>query len=151
VRVTFTKVLDGRACRWVAIRPPRTIVPGPTMAAGQDIPHDLATFVVERELGLPFGFWGCVAAGATFDTTGRRRTPAGRAIIRRHSDELDVAERLVNEVHFAWRRGVETAHDEVLDRVLVRWRALVDGDELVMDWHVLPLLVARGCWSRRRG
>lgn len=94
----FTKVLDGRARRWEAIRPPRTIVPSPTMAAGPDIPHDLATFVVEHEVGLPFGFWGCVAAGATFDATGRRRTPAGRALIRQHTDELDVAERSANEV-----------------------------------------------------
>jgi hypothetical protein len=30
------------------------------------LPHDLAHYVVERELGLPDGFWGSVAAGAIF-------------------------------------------------------------------------------------
>ena len=148
--MTFTKVLEGRACRWAALRPPRTIVPGPTMAAGPDIPHDLATFVVERELGIPFGFWGCIAAGATFDTTGRRRTAAGRAIVREHGAELDLAERLVNEIHFGWRRGASTAHDDALDDALVRWKALGDGDSLEMRWDVPPPVVRRGRRPRRR-
>src|ERR1051326_2722081 len=33
------------------------------------LPHDLAHYVVERELGLHRGFWGCVAVGALFHST----------------------------------------------------------------------------------
>ena len=64
MEITFRKV--GRGCAWTALRPPRTTVPGPTMAAGGDLPHDLYTFVIERALGMTHGFWGCVAEGATF-------------------------------------------------------------------------------------
>ena len=77
MEVTFRKGKQGRTCGWVALRPPRTTVPGTTMAAGGDVPHDLATFVIEQALGIEHGFWGCVAAGATFRTLGRRRTPRG--------------------------------------------------------------------------
>jgi hypothetical protein len=31
-----------------------------------ELPHDLAHFVVEREVGCRFGFCGCIAAGANF-------------------------------------------------------------------------------------
>ena len=48
VEVRFKKGNDGRTCSWVALRPPRTRVPGPTMAAGGDVPHDPATFVIEE-------------------------------------------------------------------------------------------------------
>ena len=94
--VTFRRV--GRGCTWTALRPPRTKVPGPTMAAGGDLPHDLYTFVIERALDLRHGFWGCVAAGATFKTLGRKRTPQGKAVIMRHLGELDAAETQVNEI-----------------------------------------------------
>ena len=47
--VSFRRV--GRTCAWTALRPPRTVVPGPAMAAGGDLPHDLYTFVIEGALG----------------------------------------------------------------------------------------------------
>lgn len=132
--VTFRR--RGRGCSWTALRPPRSVVPGPTMAAGGDLPHDLYTFVIEDALGLEFGFWGCVAAGATFTTLGRKQTPQGKAVIARHVEDLDEAEARVNEVYFAWRRGEPTALDNELDEMLARWRALGDDDELVLDWPI---------------
>ena len=130
--VTFRKV--GRTCAWTALRPPRTRVPGPCMAAGGDLPHDLATFVIERGLGFEHGFWGCVAAGATFRSLDRKRTPQGTAVIARPGAELDEAERRANEIHFAWRAGRPTPLDAELDAMLRRWRALEDGDALELEW-----------------
>lgn len=104
------------------------------MAAGGDVPHDLATFVIEAELGIEHGFWGCVAAGATFTSLGRKRTEPGRAVIRRHLTELDAAEAQVNEMYFAWRRGEATPVGPALDAVLADWRALPEGGSLVMEW-----------------
>lgn len=106
------------------------------MAAGRDLPHDLATFVIEDALDLEHGFWGCVAAGATFRTLGRRRTPQGRAVIARHLDDLRRAEATVNEVYFAWRDGRSTPLDGELDAALARWRDVPDGGELVVEWSV---------------
>jgi hypothetical protein len=130
--VTFRR--QGRGCGWTALRPPRTIVPGPVMAAGGDLPHDLYTFVIEDALDLAHGFWGCVAAGATFKTLGRKRTPQGRAVIERHHADLVAAEERVNEIYFAWRAGRPTALDAELDAMLARWRAVPDGGELVVEW-----------------
>src|SRR6476661_8017353 len=101
MEVRFRKSDDGRTCAWVALRPPRHRVLGPTMAAGGDVPHDLATFVIEDALRIEHGFWGCVADGATFRTIGRKRTPQGRAVIRRHVNDLDEAERRINEIYLA--------------------------------------------------
>ncbi len=138
MEVRFTRGSKGRTCSWVALRPPRTRVPGPTMAAGGDLPHDLATFVIEQALGLEHGFWGCVAAGATFRSLGRKRTPQGKAVIGRHLDELDAAEARVNEVYFAWRRGEPTEVDAELAAMLERWRGLAEGEELVVTWDPAP-------------
>jgi hypothetical protein len=108
------------------------------MAAGRDVPHDLATFVIEEALGIEHGFWGCVADGATFRSLRRTRTQPGREVIRRHVDELDDAERRVNEVYFAWREGRPTPADGALDAARAEWRALPEHGELVRVWSRRP-------------
>src|SRR3712207_3638509 len=105
MQVTFQKVDGGRLCRWDAVRRKRTRVPGPTMASGRTLPHDLSTFVVEAELGVAHGFWGCVADGATFRSLRRRPTREGRDVIRAHVADLDAAELLVGAEVRAWDRG----------------------------------------------
>ncbi len=132
--VRFRKTGRGRACAWEALRPPRTRVPGPVMAAGPDVPHDLATFVIEDALGIELGFWGCVAAGATFRSLGRKRTPQGTTVIREHVGELDAAEERVNREFFAWRAGETTEAGPALDAMLERWRALPDDGALEVEW-----------------
>jgi hypothetical protein len=109
-------------------------VPGPAMAAGGNVPHDLATFVIEAELGIIHGFWGCVAAGATFKSMRRRHTEPGRAVIRRHVADLDAAEAQVNAAYFAWRSGVPTPVGPALDAACAAWRALPEGGSSVLDW-----------------
>jgi hypothetical protein len=104
------------------------------MAAGGDVPHDLATFVIEQSLGFEHGFWGCVADGATFKSLGRKRTERGRAVIQRHLFELQRAEAQVNEIYFAWRQGVPTPADDVLNRAKAEWRGLPEGGSLVRHW-----------------
>lgn len=104
------------------------------MAAGGDLPHDLYHYVIESALGIEFGFWGCVAEGATFKTLGRKRTPQGNAVVDRHRNALAEAERRVNDVYFDWRADRPTPVDDELDAMLRRWRALAEGDELVLHW-----------------
>lgn len=108
------------------------------MAAGGDLPHDLYTFVIEDALGIAHGFWGCVAAGATFKTLGRKRTPQGKAIITRHREDLVAAETQVNQIYFAWRAGTLTPLDDQLNAMLDRWRQLPDGHELELTWPSRP-------------
>jgi hypothetical protein len=79
---------------------------------GDALPHDLAHVVVERELGLRFGFWGLVVAGADLDDHGTRPKPGGgRAeqgataprdtdpLVVAHLEELVAAETVANLFH----------------------------------------------------
>jgi hypothetical protein len=48
---------------------------------GSELPHDLRHFVVERELGITDGIWGCIAAGTVYKSMRQvsgRPTFAGR-------------------------------------------------------------------------
>jgi hypothetical protein len=72
------------------------------------VPHDLAHFVAERDLGLHRGLWGSIAAGALFDSvrvvSGKRRhddVARSDAVRRDNADELTLAEVLVGAVHRA--------------------------------------------------
>jgi len=136
VRVEFSRSEEkGRlACTWVATLGRRTRVPGPWMPAGRDLPHDLAQYVVEAATGCPNGFWGLVAKGATFRSTGRRPTKPGRALIAAHRVDLDAAEDLAG-LHLAtWKAGGASAVTTTLDAALVQWRALTPTDRLVFEW-----------------
>lgn len=123
-----------RTCTWEAVRRSGTRIEGPSMAAGGDVPHDLATLVVEAALRIEHGFWGCLAAGATFRGISRRRTERGKGVIRTHLAELDAAEERVNTEHFGWRRGEPVEAAAALDEALAAWRALAPGDELRYEW-----------------
>ena len=73
MRVTFHKLTEERLTTWEAVRGERTLVPGTSMALGRGgLPHDLVQMIVEGSVGIEHGFWGSVAAGATFESTGRK-------------------------------------------------------------------------------
>ena len=83
MRVEFYRSDDGRTCGWVATPPHRRPFEGTTMAAGRDLPHDLAQFVIESALDLREGFWGLLANGASFKSVpGRRATQPGLRRVR---------------------------------------------------------------------
>src|SRR5580704_8743030 len=105
MRVEFVKLDDKgrRACRWEAMRSKRRRVPGTTMAVGTDLPHDLAQYVIEASTGYATGFWGLLDKGATFKSTGRRRTKPGRAVIAEHRSDLAESEQLAGLHLHRWK------------------------------------------------
>jgi len=134
--VEFAKIDDkGRLrCRWDARRGARPRLPGTTMAVGRGLPHDLAQYVIEAAAGYRFGFWDLVARGATFASTGRRRTQPGRALIAAHRGELAGAERLAG-LHLAlWQAGHDAEVTAALRRAEAQWHDLGDGERLVFEW-----------------
>ena len=140
MQVEFYKVDEGRLCAWVAAPPKRRPFQGTTMAAGRDLPHDLAQFVIETALGLRRGFWGLLANGATFKSVpGRRLTRPGQAVVRAHREALYATEGLVNAHFAAWRKGVATAVGPALDVMYARWLALPVGERLRVEWRVQRL------------
>jgi len=141
MRVTFWKRVEHRLSTWTAVRGKRTVIPGATMALGRgDLPHDLVHLIVEASTGLDHGFWGCLAAGATFKSLGRKPTRPGREIIQRHRDELRASEVLVFEHVRRWQQGQSTPAASALTRLDARWRALPDNGHLSLRWPTLELL-----------
>jgi hypothetical protein len=138
MQVTFRKLVEQRCSYWVAVRGKRTVVPGTAMALGRgDMPHDLTQLVVEAATGLRYGFWGCVAAGATFKSTGRKRTKPGRAIIAQHQDELRQTEIITGQHVELWKAGHDTPVARELSRMAALWDGLDEHDELAVDWPSL--------------
>lgn len=131
----FMREVHGRGIvGWDATRGKRTRVPGTLMAAGKGLPHDLAQYVIEASTGYKHGFWGLVAQGATFKSTGRRRTKPGRAVIAAHRDELAGAERLAG-LHMAqWKAQVASPVSANLDRAQAQWNELHPGERLQFAW-----------------
>ena len=140
MQVAFYKGDGGRLCGWVATPPHRRSFEGTTMAAGRDLPHDLAQLVVERALGVHEGFWGLLANGATFKSVpGRRVTEPGRALVREHVRSLEATEGIANAHVDAWRRGAPTPVGPALDVMYARWLALPVGERLCVEWEVQRL------------
>jgi hypothetical protein len=58
------------------------------------LPHDLAHYAMEAELGLVGGFWGCVASGAAFSSLA--------AMTDITTDEMMLAEALAAPLQSLW-------------------------------------------------
>jgi hypothetical protein len=73
--------LDARRSQSVVTRNDRVTLRVSGFGPSQPLPHDLAHYVVEKELGLRRGFWGSVADGAIFPgmtVLGGRQRPHAR-------------------------------------------------------------------------
>jgi hypothetical protein len=105
------------------------------MALGRGvISHDLAQYVIEAATGYQHGFWGLLAVGATFKSTGRRRTKPGRDVIAAHRAELIESEQLAG-LHFSdWQQGRSTSVTAALDRASEQFQALRPHERLVFIW-----------------
>jgi len=141
VLVTFRKMIEKRVTTWDATRSGRNHVPGTTMALGRGrLPHDLIQMIVEGAVGIERGFWGSVAAGATFKSTGRKRTKPGRAVIVRNRAAIAQAEHIVAEHLYRWERGLPTPAAAHFDELGRQWESLRDGGQLTIEWPSLRVL-----------
>jgi hypothetical protein len=104
------------------------------MAAGTGIPHDLAQYVIEAATGYRNGFWELIAKGATFKSTGRKRTRPGRAVIADHRAQLAGAEKLAGLHLELWRMRHPSPVSDALSRALHQWNQLSTGHRLAFDW-----------------
>lgn len=105
------------------------------MALGRGvISHDLAQYVIEAATGYQHGFWGLLAAGATFKSIGRRRTKPGRGVIAAHRAELVASEQLAGRHLADWQQGRATSVTDALTRASEQFQALRTAERLVFDW-----------------
>lgn len=136
VRVEFYKMeVHGRPqSAWQATRGKRTRIPGTVMAGDKGIPHDLSQYVIEAATGYQGGFWDLVSKGATFKSTGRRKTKPGRAVIAENREKLARAERLAGEHLQRWKAGEPSTVSEALSRALGQWSGLSLNECLLFEW-----------------
>jgi len=127
---------EKRLAGWEADLGKRRRVPGTVMGGCRrdEPPHDLVQYIVEAATHYEHGFWGLGARGATFRSTGRRRTKPGRAVIAQHRSELQASEHLANTHAAAWHAGEHTPVTDALDAARRQWAAMSVGDRLVYQW-----------------
>jgi hypothetical protein len=124
---------------------------------GADLPHDLVHALVETELGVPDGIWGCVADGVVWHSmrhvSGRRpphATDRSDRLKRERAGRIGHAEALADVVGRLARgapvlpaelpaAGVDaarlTAAAAALRDAGRRWAALEPGAEWVVEWR----------------
>lgn len=154
MQVRFTR-LGGRY--EVAVRREHGAPLVPRFAPGFDerMPHDLAHYLVEEQLGIRLAVFGQLASGgegvfvpAAADRTARTRRAAAR-LAAAGRDDMQRSEAAVGVCVAAWSgrpgradgglTGVE--RDRVvrrIDEVAARWSALPDGGSLTFDWPHPP-------------
>jgi hypothetical protein len=128
MEITFTRT-GGRTYATQAVRDDGVSVQVPAYDRTAPLPHDLAHYVVERELGLKNGFWGCVAAGALFPgmtvISGRQRPQAAArsaAVIREAGQHGTEAEVLVGVLLGIVHDGLEPGGAAARERLGRAWK-----------------------------
>jgi hypothetical protein len=160
MRVTFPRLPDHERAYALVERDDGAVYRLYGGKAGPRLPHDIMHFVVERELRIPDGIWGGIAAGIIFDTmqhVGGRRPPHARERSKEllasfHQRGLR-AEVLANFVEYV--AGLDRPSDiQILNLAADRLAVLPDADtdvdpaEVAAAAQALQVEAAR--WARLR-
>jgi hypothetical protein len=154
MKATFTRTAERRYR--VSVEGPGVVSSWMEPAAGYDsrLPHDMAHFVVENELGIAGGVFGQLAAGGhahTFHPTGdrqkRKLARRGDRISSVNRRDALLSEKLVHLACLTWnkdaskREPVESvsAYDmqrvcNEFDTVSSVWSKLAVGESMTLTW-----------------
>lgn len=152
--VTFTKT--GPRRYRISVEGPGVVSSWMEPAPGYDdrLPHDMAHFVVENELGISGGVFGQLAAGGTagtfrpFDSDARRKvTRRGKRISAANRDDALLSEKAVavacgrsNNDPLAPTEARAISDSEidricsVFDKVSSKWSNLTVGESMTLEW-----------------
>ncbi|MGY1742141.1 MULTISPECIES: hypothetical protein [unclassified Blastococcus] len=171
MRLTFRRMPDRRAVESLVERD-GVVYSLRGAGGGAGLPHDLVHALVEEELGIRDGIWGCVADGAVWGTmrhvSGRRPphvTERSDRLKRERAAAIGRAEALADLVH-RLADGAAVLPGEVArsgvpaDRLAAaagalraaerRWAALRPGEEWVQEWPSAARRSARVAGHRGR-
>lgn len=155
MKVTFTRTAERRYR--VSVEGPGVVSSWMEPAPGYDsrLPHDMAHFIVENELGINGGVFGQLAAGGHSSTfhpieirARRKLAKRGNRVAVTNRDDALLSERLVNLAYQLWtndRISVESPVKGVcvddlnrvcrkFDAVSEMWSKLAVGESLTLDW-----------------
>ena len=162
MEVRFTKTAQRRYR--VSVEGPDVVASYMDPAPGYDarLPHDMAHFIVENELGIEGGVFGQIAAGGAFiiptDNTKRRKLARRRErIAKANLKGALLSEQMVFVTCRLWRNRIAQAPSIAgfqaadLDRVCHEfdaasavWSKLDVGESMTLVWHGRS-----GCTGRR--
>lgn len=153
MKVTFTKTGERRYC--ISVEGPNIdpITMHPAPGFDPRLPHDVAHFIVENDLGIHGGVFGQLAAGGTANTffsdkskelrKARRR---GREIAKASRKDLLLSEHAINAAQSRWEK-----HDIIpatkippkdIERIIAkfqdfadRWEILPVGGSIMLEWE----------------
>ena len=156
--MTFTRMADRRPVETLVERDDGVVLAMRGAGGGADLPHDLVHALVETELRILDGVWGCVADGVVWGSmrhvSGRRPPHAAERSERLKRERRDPVTRaeLVADVVHRLAEGAEVlpaqvsssglpperlqAAAEALRDATVRWSALAPGETWVVEWAV---------------
>jgi hypothetical protein len=128
MNVTFTRG-EARNYTTTALRDDGVLLQVPGSDRKFALPHDLAHYIVERELGLHRGFWGRIAAGAVYPgmkvLAGRQPVHAAersRSVIREAAQQGVEAEVWVGVFLRVMQEGLEPNGTAVRAALSAEWR-----------------------------
>jgi hypothetical protein len=106
VRLTFTRMVDRRPVETLVERDDGVVFTMRGAGGGADLPHDLVHAVVETELRIADGIWGCVADGVVWGSmrhvSGRRPPHSeqrSKRLTRERAAAVQRAEAVADLVH----------------------------------------------------
>jgi hypothetical protein len=161
VRLTFVRMADRRPVETLVERDDGVVFALRGAGGGADLPHDLVHALVETELQVVDGIWGCIADGVVW---GSMRHVSGRqpphaadrsarlkreraAAVQRAEGLADVVGRLARGEEVL--RGQVTASGfpperlrgaaEALRGRAAAWAELRPGERWVLDWPRTPI------------
>jgi hypothetical protein len=156
--MTFPRLADRRPVETLVERDDGVAYAMRGGGGGADLPHDLVHALVETELRIPDGVWGCVADGVVWGSmrhvSGRRPPHAAErsarlkreraAGVMRAEHLADLCERLASGAEVLPQQvaaaGVPAdrlaAVADALRRATARWAALTPGQEWTLEWPV---------------
>jgi hypothetical protein len=160
VRLTFSRMADRRPVETLVERDDGVVFAMRGAGGGAELPHDLVHALVETELGIPDGIWGCVADGVVWHSmrhvSGRQPPHAAERSARLKKERAAAIGRAeaVADLVARTARGAEVLPGEVaasgfpparvdaaaagLRAAGSRWAGLRPGETLPLTWAVAP-------------
>ena len=164
VEVTFTRTGNHRYRVSVDGTGMTPLYMEPAAGWNARMPHDMAHFIVENELGIKGGVFGQLAAGGTARTFSpvdqdkrRKLRKRGKRLATTNQKDAELSERLISIVTQVWQNKADvTSFKEVATDDLKRvvrefeaassiWSKLAIGESMTLTWRV-----AAGRTDRRK-
>ncbi|WP_091563907.1 hypothetical protein [Klenkia taihuensis] len=155
MRVVFERMADRRPVVTPLTRDDGVAFTLRGAGGGEDLPHDLVHLLVETELGVRDGIWGCIADGVVWGSmthvSGRQppqARPRSERLKKERRDAIGRAETLADAVarlsrgeavpaqQVAWVPAAELHRAAAaLREARSRWRALRPGETWDLEWR----------------